>query len=64
MEKYIYEDNFLKVLIEEDSVGFYLIVYKNPSSEKSTNDYLCDTLDEAFQKAKNQFGITKDQWRE
>jgi hypothetical protein len=60
--KYIYKSNTLKLIIEEDIVGFYLTVYRDPLSEKSNEDYLVDSLEEAFQKAKDNFNVSIDQW--
>lgn len=60
--KYVYKSELIKLVIEEDVVGFYLIVYRNPRSEKSNEDYLVDTLEEAFQQAKENFGISIEQW--
>ena len=60
--KYFYRDENLKLIIEEDAVGYYLIVYKNPDSIKSSEDYLVDSLEEAFQEADEKFGVSKSQW--
>ena len=62
MLKYLYKNDFIKLVIEEDIVGFYFIVYKNPESEKSNEDYLIDSLDDAFLEAQDKFGISKEQW--
>ncbi len=62
MLKFVYKNNYLKLIIEEDIVGVYLIVYKDPQSEKSSEDYLIDSLDEAFQEAQEKFGVSKKQW--
>ncbi len=62
MLKFLYEKDSLKLIIEEDTIGFYLIVHDDTQSEKSTKDYLVDTLEEAFQTAHKQFAISKDQW--
>lgn len=61
--KYIYKSDLLKLVIEEDIVGYYLIVYDDPKSEKSSEDYLVDSIEEAFQEAKDKFGISRSQWR-
>lgn len=60
--KYICASDSLKLIIEEDVVGFYLIVFKDPKSDKSNEDYLVDSLEEAFQEAKDKFGISNEQW--
>ena len=61
--KYLYESSLLKIVIEEDTVGFYLIIYRDPLSEKSDEDYLFDSLEDAFREAKDKFGIARNQWR-
>lgn len=61
--KYLYNDEFLKLVIEQDIVGFYLIVYNNPNSEKSSEDYLFDSLEEVFQAAQEKFHISPTQWK-
>ena len=61
MLKFLYKNDSLK-FIEEDTVGYYLIVYNDPNSENSNKDYLVDSLEEAFQEAKEKFGISKEQW--
>ena len=45
-------------MIEEDLVGWYLIVYEN---NHSSQDYLFDTFDEAVIEAENRHGIAKNQ---
>ena len=61
--KYQYLSNEIKLIIEEDPAGFYLIVYTNPSSPVSTHDYLLDSLKDAFDMAKKQNGIEISQWK-
>jgi len=60
--KYIYSKNNLKMLIEEDFVGYYLIIYNDPQSLRSDEDYLLDSLEEAFDEAEQRFGVVKNQW--
>jgi len=62
--KYIYQNKQIKLVINQDLVGFYLIVYENPSSLTSTSDYLLDTLEEAFQEAQDRFGVLASQWKQ
>lgn len=62
MNKYLYKSNNLKLLIEEDLVGFYLIIYPDPHSEKSSEDYLFDSLEDVLRVAESKFGISKKQW--
>lgn len=61
--KYIYETKNIKLIIEEDIVGFYIIVYNDPSSMQSNADYLQDTFDDAFSFSERKFGVKKDQWK-
>lgn len=56
------KDNNLFV-IEEDAIGWYLIVYPNSNKTSSSEDYLLDTLDEAFLEAKSRFKISKELWQ-
>lgn len=60
--KYLYKSDTLKLIIEEDVIGFYLIVYKDLQSKKSSEDYLVDSLEEVFQEAKEKFGVSSKQW--
>jgi hypothetical protein len=60
--KYCYKDTNMKVYIEEDSVGYYVVMYSDPSSQRSNADYLVDSLEEAFTFAEEKFGILKTQW--
>ena len=60
--KYVYKNDFIKLLVQEDIVGYYLIVYQDPKSKKSSEDYLVDTLEEAFLEAKEKFGVSKERW--
>ncbi len=62
--KYLYKSDSLKLIIEEDVIGFYLIVYNDPQSEKSSEDYLVDSLEEAFQEAKEKFGVSSKEWKQ
>ena len=63
-KKYIYKDDKIKLVLEEDNkeVGWYLIIYNDPNSEKSMADYLYDSEDIAFKIAEKKFGIKKEQW--
>lgn len=60
---YSYEDEKIKLIIDKDVIGYYLIVYTNPQSTISSADYLLDTLDEAFEAAQKKFGISKEKWK-
>lgn len=60
--KYTYRNEKLKLIIEEDLVGCYLIVYYNTDAQKSREDYLVESLDEAFQDANEKFGVSREEW--
>jgi len=64
-KKYIYKDEQIKLIIEEDNkdVGWYLIVYANPHSNRSTQDYIYDSEELVFQGAEKKFGIRRNQWK-
>lgn len=59
--KYTYKKDHSFFVIEEDTVGWYLIIY---CESKSSNDYLFDTLEEALFEAENKFNIPKNEWQE
>ncbi|HSW86748.1 MAG TPA: hypothetical protein VLG49_04515 [Rhabdochlamydiaceae bacterium] len=61
LKKYQYK---LSYVIEEDLVGWYLIIYKDPNINKSVEDYLFDTLEDALFEAEDRFGIPKNDWKE
>ena len=64
-KKYIYEDENMKLILEEDvkEVGWYLIVFDDPENNASTADYVYDSENLAFEGAKKRFGIDRDQWK-
>ena len=64
MKKYQYKGNNIRLVVEEDCVGFYLIFYPNVNSSWSEKDYLLDTLDDAFDFAKDEYGVHKHDWIE
>ena len=64
MKKFQYIDEKIKLIIEEDIVGFYLIFYPNPNTDKSEKDFLLDNLEDAFDCAKKRYGISKQEWKE
>ncbi len=59
---YIFESSSIKLVIKEDLVGFYLIIYKNPTLSKSSADYLLDSLAEAFEMAQEKYGVSSKQF--
>ena len=60
--RYTYEDEKLRLIIEEDVVGYYLVVFDKNNSSTSVADYLLDTLEEAFVFADNKFKVSRSQW--
>ena len=57
-------DQELTFVIERDEkAGYYLIVYPT-GSKKSLADYLFDSLDEALNAAKKNYGILPALWKE
>ena len=61
--KYFYNNDSINCIIEEDDVGFYLIVYDHQNPGRSIADYLFDSLEDVFQAAKEKFGILQAQWQ-
>ena len=62
-DKYIYEDQEKKIIIEEDKVGYYIYAYEDFSRpEFCTKDYLVDSLEIAFEEVQEIFGIKKDKF--
>ena len=64
-KQYFYKNEKIKLILEEDKkeVGWYLIVYDDPESDKSIADYLYDSETLAFEGAEKKFGIKKEQWK-
>ncbi len=60
-KRYYSKNDNISYVIEEDLVGWYLIVYKN---NQSSQDYLFDTFEEAVIEAENKYGIAKNKWKE
>jgi hypothetical protein len=61
--KYLFKSKSLMLVIEPDIVGTYLIVYLNPSTNISDQDYLFDSLEEAFNFAFDKFGVLKKEFQ-
>lgn len=64
LKKYWCKKDNSSYVIEEDLVGWYLIVYNNQNANKSSEDYLFDTLADALFEAEDRFGISKNKWKE
>ena len=58
-----YEDDKIRLIIEKDSVGYYLLAFTDPKATLSTYDYFFETLDETFEVAEYKFGVSKHQWK-
>lgn len=61
-KKFLYIDDNIKLIIEEDVVGFYLIEYPEPDSIKSCHDYLLDSLEDAFKEAEERYCVNENMW--
>ncbi len=51
-------------VIEEDSVGWYLMVYSEKNTPKSSSDFLFDSLEDAIFEAEDRFDVARDSWEE
>ena len=60
--KYTYQRGNSLYVIEEDVIGWYLIVYCE-NENKSSRDYLFDTLEEALFEAEDKFNVPKSGWQ-
>ena len=63
MRKLFYETKDAFYELDEDVVGWYLIVYKDKSKNLSIEDHLFDSYENALQVAKEDFNIPEDKWR-
>ena len=52
------------LVIELDIIGAYLIIYRNPSINVSDQDYLFDSLEDAFKFAFDKYGIAQENFNE
>ncbi|MCI0382580.1 MAG: hypothetical protein L0207_05990, partial [Chlamydiae bacterium] len=64
VKKYWYQKDNSSYVIEKDLVGWYLIIYNDRNANRSSEDYLFDTLEDAFFEAKEKFNIPKSSWKE
>lgn len=62
-QTYTYQNDSIKLLIEEDVSGCYLYIFRDPHSKLCTEDYHYETLDELFRVLEKNFGVTKNQWK-
>lgn len=52
----------LRLIIEYDEyVGYYVYVFEY-QSDKTTQDYLYDNLEQAYNSLQNRFGISRDEF--
>jgi len=63
-KKFECKKNNMYYVIEEDLVGWYLIVYNDKNKNGSAKDYLFDTLEDAMFEAEDKFSIPKNRWKE
>jgi hypothetical protein len=63
-KKFEYRENNKYYVIEEDLVGWYLIVYDDKHTDESSEDHLLDTLEDAMLEADERFGIPTSRWKE
>ena len=63
-KKFEYRNCNTYYVIEEDLVGWYLIVYNNKNTKESSEDHLFDTLEDAMLEGEDRFSIPKNGWRE
>ncbi|MCI5060221.1 MAG: hypothetical protein MRY79_04025 [Alphaproteobacteria bacterium] len=56
--------NTVRASIEfEKDIGYYLYIF-DPNSKEITHDFIEDTLENAKQKAKEDFGLEIEEWIE
>jgi len=63
-KKFECRENDTYYVIEEDLVGWYLIVYTDKNTNESSEDHLLDTLEDAMLEAEERFSIPKNSWKE
>ncbi|MFT5319416.1 MAG: hypothetical protein ACI8RA_002690 [Chlamydiales bacterium] len=61
--KYIFQNDDIRLVIEEDIVGWYLFVYRDGNMNTPAADYLQDTLNDVFEEAEEMFGVQHNQWK-
>ena len=63
-KKLEYRENNTYYVIEEDLVGWCLIVYNDKNTNISSEDHLFDTLEDALFEGEERFNIPKNSWKE
>ena len=63
MLKYLFRDEFSKFAIEEGDDVYYLMIYEHLKSPKPIKGFMFESLDKAFEDAKERLDINKDQWK-
>jgi hypothetical protein len=64
-KKYLYKKDHNSFLLQEDIIGWYLVVYRRQDQlTQSSEDYLFDTLEDALKQAEDQFHIPQSAWKE
>ncbi len=61
-KKYLFQKGDSFYVVEEDLVGWYLIVFKKHNAAKSSEDFLLDTFEDALIEAKDRFDISRHGW--
>ena len=52
-----------RVIIQESSEGFYILVFERKGSQAPEKDYLQDTMDLAMEVCMEDYGISRDSWQ-
>lgn len=63
-KKYLCQKDNARYEIDEDLVGWYLIAYPDLHTTQSSEDYLLDSLDDAFVEAEYRYNISRTLWKE
>jgi hypothetical protein len=66
LEAIINRDGAYRIVLEEYPEGVYLLVYESAdvAADSPCQDHLQDNWDMARSQARDDFGVTDDQWRE
>ena len=64
MKRYLSQKKGKFFSLEEDLVGWYLIVYEDKELKKSIEDHLLDSYEDAIEIANEKFHVKKDDWKQ
>lgn len=56
--------NKSKVILESYNFGVYVLYFEDANTEVMTRDDLCDTVDEAKQFCREDYGVLANDWEE